>query len=118
MGGQIPNNLSLKLKNAGVPILGTLPENIDRAEDRHKFSGLLDELGVDQPEWKELVSLDDARGFAHKIGYPVLIRPSYVLSGAAMSIASNDEQLEEFLTKATDLSSEHPGCHFKVYIRR
>ena len=108
MGGQIPNNLSLPLKNLGIPILGTDPVNIDRAEDRHKFSGLLDELEVDQPEWKELVSLDDARGFAHKIGYPVLIRPSYVLSGAAMSIASNDQQLEEFLTKATDLSSEHP----------
>ena len=108
MGGQIPNNLSLPLKNLGIPILGTDPVNIDRAEDRHKFSGLLDELKVDQPEWKELISLDDARGFAHKIGYPVLIRPSYVLSGAAMSIASNDQQLEEFLTKATDLSSEHP----------
>ncbi len=108
MGGQIPNNLSLPLKNAGIPILGTDPVNIDRAEDRHKFSGLLDDLEVDQPDWKELVSLDDARGFAHKIGYPVLIRPSYVLSGAAMSIASNDQQLEEFLTKATDLSSEHP----------
>ena len=108
MGGQIPNNLSLKLKNAGVPILGTNPENIDRAEDRHKFSGLLDELEIDQPEWKELVSLEDAKSFTQKIGYPVLIRPSYVLSGAAMSIASNDQQLEEFLTKATDLSSEHP----------
>ena len=108
MGGQIPNNLSLPLKKLGIPILGTDPVNIDRAEDRHKFSGLLDELEIDQPEWKELISLEDARGFAHKIGYPVLIRPSYVLSGAAMSIASNDEQLEEFLTKATDLSSEHP----------
>ena len=108
MGGQIPNNLALHLAKHELPIWGTKAKDIDRAEDRHKFSALLDELGIDQPEWKELQSLEDAKKFANKIGYPVLIRPSYVLSGAAMSVAANDSQLEEFLTKATNLSSEHP----------
>ena len=108
MGGQIPNNLALHLEKHDLPIWGTKASDIDRAEDRHKFSGLLDELGIDQPEWKELQSMEDAKQFASKIGYPVLIRPSYVLSGAAMSVAANDSQLEEFLTKATDLSTDHP----------
>ncbi len=108
MGGQIPNNLALKLDAAGVKVLGTSAKNIDNAEDRHKFSKLLDELGIDQPKWKELTSLDDAKKFAGTVGYPVLIRPSYVLSGAAMSVASNDAELEKFLNKASDISSEHP----------
>lgn len=108
MGGQVPNNLALDLDKNNLPIWGTKAIDIDRAEDRHKFSGLLDELEIDQPEWKELRSIEDAKNFSNNIGYPVLIRPSYVLSGAAMSIAANDSQLEEFLTKATDLSSEHP----------
>jgi len=108
MGGQVPNNLALELDKNKLPIWGTKASNIDRAEDRHKFSALLDELGIDQPEWKELRSVEDAKKFASSIGYPVLIRPSYVLSGAAMSVAANDSQLEEFLTKATDLSTDHP----------
>ena len=108
MGGQIPNNLALRLHQAGVRILGTSPLSIDSAEDRHKFSKLLDELGIDQPEWKELTSISEAKRFAKKVGYPVLIRPSYVLSGAAMSVASTDAELEKFLNKASDISSDHP----------
>jgi len=83
MGGQVPNNLALKLHQAGIKVLGTSPESIDRAEDRHKFSSLLDELEIDQPPWKEVASLDEARKFCAQVGYPVIIRPSYVLSGAA-----------------------------------
>ena len=108
MGGQIPNNLVLPLHNAGVPILGTPPHMIDGAEDRHKFSRLLDELGIDQPEWKELTSIKEAERFANRVGYPVLIRPSYVLSGAAMSIALSNEELELYLKKASDVNKEHP----------
>jgi carbamoyl-phosphate synthase large subunit len=108
MGGQIPNNLALKLHNAGIKIIGTAPTQIDNAEDRHKFSQILDRLEVDQPEWKELISLKEAKSFAHKVGYPVLIRPSYVLSGAAMSIVVSDEELEEYLKKASEISKEHP----------
>lgn len=108
MGGQIPNNLALKLHEAGVKILGTMPENIDIAEDRHKFSGLLDKLSIDQPVWKELKGLDDSIKFAKEIGYPVLVRPSYVLSGAAMSVAMNDEELTRFLKKAAEVSKEYP----------
>jgi carbamoyl-phosphate synthase large subunit len=108
MGGQIPNNLALKLHNAGIKIIGTAPTQIDNAEDRHKFSQILDRLEVDQPEWKELTSLKEAKSFAHKVGYPVLIRPSYVLSGAAMSIVVSDEELEEYLKKASEISKEHP----------
>ncbi|MBD3374440.1 carbamoyl-phosphate synthase (glutamine-hydrolyzing) large subunit [candidate division KSB1 bacterium] len=108
MGGQIPNNLALKLHNAGVQVLGTSALSIDNAEDRHKFSKLLDELQIDQPEWKELTSIDKAKKFAHDKGYPVLVRPSYVLSGAAMSVASTDQELEKFLNKATDISADHP----------
>ena len=108
MGGQIPNNLANPLHNAGVPVLGTSPENIDRAENRHKFSQLLDELEIDQPVWKELTSVEEAEKFAGKAGYPVLIRPSYVLSGAAMSIALSKHELREYLKKASEVSQEFP----------
>ncbi|MFC2092457.1 carbamoyl-phosphate synthase (glutamine-hydrolyzing) large subunit [Bacteroidota bacterium] len=108
MGGQIPNNLALPLNNAGVKILGTSPKSIDMAENRHRFSQLLDKFGVDQPEWKELTNIEEAENFAEKVGYPVLVRPSYVLSGAAMSIALSKSELEEFLKKASDISQEHP----------
>ena len=108
MGGQIPNQLALPLYRAGVSILGTSPQHIDNAEDRHKFSALLDELKIDQPDWKELRSLSEAISFAGNVGYPVLIRPSYVLSGAAMSIALNEQELEDYLKKASEISKEHP----------
>jgi carbamoyl-phosphate synthase large subunit len=108
MGGQIPNNLAMKLYDAGALIFGTSAPNIDRAEDRHKFSGLLDTLGIEQPEWKELVDTESAKEFAREVGYPVLIRPSYVLSGAAMNVAWDDASLGKFLTLASDVSSEHP----------
>ncbi len=108
MGGQIPNNLAMKLHRAGVKILGTSPEQIDNAENRHKFSQILDDIEVDQPEWNELTDLEDAKKFAQKVEYPVLIRPSYVLSGAAMSILLNDEELAIYLKKAADISKEHP----------
>ena len=104
MGGQIPNNLAVKLKDNNVQVLGTEPKNIDRAEDRHKFSSLCDTLEIDQPEWKELTSLEDAVKFSNRIGYPVLIRPSYVLSGAAMTVAFNEKELEKYLERATDLT--------------
>jgi carbamoyl-phosphate synthase large subunit len=108
MGGQTPNNLALQLAEAGVRLLGTAAKSIDVAEDRHKFSRLLDTLGIEQPAWKELVSLPDALQFARGVGYPVLVRPSYVLSGAAMGVASNDAELTRFLERATDLSPLHP----------
>ena len=108
MGGQIPNNLAVKLHKAGVKILGTSPEQIDNAENRHKFSQILDDYDIDQPEWKELTSLKEAKDFSNKVTYPVLIRPSYVLSGAAMSIVLNENELEDYLRKATDLNKEHP----------
>ncbi len=108
MGGQIPNNLALKCQEYGLNILGTSPQSIDRAENRHKFSALLDELGVDQPEWKELTDLKEAKAFANNVGYPVLIRPSYVLSGAAMSVALNDVELTHYLEKASEVSPEYP----------
>jgi carbamoyl-phosphate synthase large subunit len=108
MGGQAPNNLATKLYDAGAVIFGTTPKSIDMAEDRHKFSALLDELGVEQPAWKELTDMAAARAFADQVGYPVLIRPSYVLSGAAMNIAWDHESLERFLGMATDVSAEHP----------
>ena len=108
MGGQVPNNLALRLHKTGVRILGTSPVDIDVAEDRHKFSRLLDELGVRQPEWEELTSIEEAQKFADAVGYPVLIRPSYVLSGAAMSIALAKDELKEYLIKASDVSMEHP----------
>ena len=108
VGGQIPNNLAMKLYDAGAVILGTSPSNIDRAEDRNKFSTLLDQLDVDQPEWKDLTTIDEARSFAALVGYPVLIRPSYVLSGAAMNVAWDDASLVRFLSLASDVSPEHP----------
>ncbi len=108
MGGQIPNNLALPLHKAGVRILGTSPESIDTAEDRHKFSKLLDHLKIEQPPWKKLRSLDEAKEFATRVGYPVLVRPSYVLSGAAMSVAWNEKSLVEFLNKASEVNPEHP----------
>ncbi|MBI2130664.1 carbamoyl-phosphate synthase (glutamine-hydrolyzing) large subunit [Candidatus Woesearchaeota archaeon] len=108
MGGQIPNNLAMKLHREHARILGTSPLSIDSAEDRHKFSALLDRLGIDQPEWTESKSMEEMEQFAEKVGYPVLIRPSYVLSGAAMSVASNRKELESYLKKATDVSKEHP----------
>jgi carbamoyl-phosphate synthase large subunit len=107
MGWQIANSLAMELKNAGIPILGTDPENIDRAEDRHKFSTLCDEIWVVQPVWDELINKDDALFFGEKYGYPVIIRPSYVLSGANMRVCGDAEQLSEFLSKAT-ISSEYP----------
>ena len=108
VGGQLPNNLALQLAEAGVKLLGTSAAGIDAAEDRHKFSRLLDSLGIAQPAWRELTSSDDALEFARKVGYPVLVRPSYVLSGAAMGVASNDAELIRFLSKATFVSPRHP----------
>ncbi len=108
MGGQIPNNLALKCHTYGMKILGSSPMSIDNAENRHKFSQLCDELGVDQPEWKELTDVDDVEEFAQIAGYPVLIRPSYVLSGAAMRIVFDREDLELYLHKAAMVSPEHP----------
>ncbi|GAB4544739.1 MAG: carbamoyl-phosphate synthase (glutamine-hydrolyzing) large subunit [Phycisphaerales bacterium] len=108
MGGQIANNLAMKLHHAGVKILGTSPEDIDRAENRHTFSSLLDELGIDQPDWEELSTLDDAIAFAERVGYPVLVRPSYVLSGAAMAVATSDEELRTYLGRAARVSPEFP----------
>ena len=108
MGGQVPNNLAMKLHRQNIKIFGTNPLSIDSAEDRHKFSALLDKLGIDQPEWTEAKSMSEAEKFADKFEYPVLIRPSYVLSGAAMSVASNRKELENYLEKATKVSKEHP----------
>lgn len=107
-GGQIPNNLAMKLDAQNVKILGTQAIDIDHAEDRHKFSAMLDELGIDQPAWRELTSMDDIHSFIEDVGYPVLVRPSYVLSGAAMNVCSNDEELERFLQLAANVSKEHP----------
>ncbi len=107
MGGQTPNNLALDLHAEGIPVLGTSPASIDRAEDRHKFSASLDELGIDQPPWAELATLDGAEEFGDRVGYPVLVRPSYVLSGSAMNVAYHREQLREYLRVAR-VSSEHP----------
>jgi len=108
MGGQIPNNLAMKLHRQNVPILGTSPLNIDRAEDRQKFSTLCDTLKIDQPRWSELTSIEDIYRFVDEVGFPVLIRPSYVLSGAAMNVVSNKDQLQHFLTLAANVSKEHP----------
>lgn len=108
MGGQIPNNLAVKLDDVGVRIMGTSVKDIDRAESRDKFSALLDSLNVDQPEWKAFTRIQDAYRFADKVGYPVLVRPSYVLSGAAMRVAHNHEELEEFLGKAVRVNTEAP----------
>ena len=107
-GGQIPNNLALRLDAQGVSILGTSAESIDRAEDRDKFSAMLDTIGVDQPEWRALTSLEDILAFVQEVGFPVLVRPSYVLSGAAMNVCSNNEELERFLALAANVSKQHP----------
>jgi len=108
MGGQIPNNLAMRLHEAGVNILGTSALSIDRAEDRHKFSSMCDHLGVDQPAWKELTTVADIYKFVDKVGYPVIIRPSYVLSGAAMNVVSNPRELEHFLALAANVSKQYP----------
>ena len=108
VGGQIPNNLAMKLHRQSVPILGTSPLSIDRAENRHKFSAMLDQLGIDQPAWKELTSLEEMEAFVDKVGYPVLVRPSYVLSGAAMNVCYNEDELKEFLAMAAEVSKEYP----------
>ncbi|MDR2384707.1 MAG: carbamoyl-phosphate synthase (glutamine-hydrolyzing) large subunit [Tannerella sp.] len=107
-GGQIPNNLAVRLDANAVPILGTSAKSIDNAEDRHKFSAMLDRIGVDQPRWKELSSLEDVNEFVDEVGFPVLVRPSYVLSGAAMNVCSNREELERFLKLAANVSKKHP----------
>ncbi|HCM11487.1 MAG: carbamoyl-phosphate synthase (glutamine-hydrolyzing) large subunit [Phocaeicola sp.] len=108
VGGQIPNNLAMKLYRQSVPILGTSPISIDRAENRNKFSAMLDQLGIDQPAWQELTSLDDVKTFVAKVGYPVLVRPSYVLSGAAMNVCYDEEELTRFLQMASEVSKEYP----------
>jgi carbamoyl-phosphate synthase large subunit len=108
MGGQIPNNLAMRLHQQGVGILGTSPESIDNAENRHKFSMLLDKLGIDQPRWKELSSMDEIYEFVDEVGFPLLVRPSYVLSGAAMNVVSNREEMEGFLTLAARVSKQYP----------
>ena len=107
-GGQIPNNLATRLEEAGAPILGTSAASIDMAENRHKFSSIMDELGIAQPRWRELTSLEAMHSFVGEVGYPVLIRPSYVLSGAAMNVVSNNFELKEFLQTAADVSAEYP----------
>ena len=107
-GGQIPNNLAMRLDAQNVPILGTSAKSIDNAEDRDKFSAMLDRIGVDQPEWRALTSLEDINAFVDKVGFPVLVRPSYVLSGAAMNVCSNQEELERFLQLAANVSKKHP----------
>lgn len=108
VGGQIPNNLAMKLHRQGVPVLGTSPVDIDRAENRDKFSAMLDKLGIDQPAWRALTSFDDIKEFVAEVGYPVLVRPSYVLSGAAMNVCYDDEELHRFLNMATEVSKEFP----------
>lgn len=108
VGGQIPNNLAVRLDQSGVNILGTGAKSIDNAEDRHKFSSMLDRLGIDQPRWKELTTLSDIHQFADEVGFPLLVRPSYVLSGAAMNVCSNEKELEHFLTLATEVSAKYP----------
>ncbi|MCD8284951.1 MAG: carbamoyl-phosphate synthase (glutamine-hydrolyzing) large subunit, partial [Prevotellaceae bacterium] len=107
-GGQIPNNLAMKLDAQRVPILGTQAKYIDNAEDRDKFSAMLDRIGVDQPEWSALTSMEDVNKFIQRVGFPVLVRPSYVLSGAAMNVCSNQDELERFLTVAANVSQKHP----------
>ncbi|MBP3613175.1 MAG: carbamoyl-phosphate synthase (glutamine-hydrolyzing) large subunit [Bacteroidaceae bacterium] len=107
-GGQIPNNLALRLDNQGVHILGTSAASIDNAEDRDKFSAMLDRIGVDQPEWRALTSMEDIAAFIDKVGFPVLVRPSYVLSGAAMNVCSNNDELSRFLKLAANVSQKHP----------
>ena len=108
VGGQIPNNLALRLDESGVEILGTKARSIDKAEDRHKFSSIVDALGIDQPKWKELTTIDDINAFIDEVGFPVLVRPSYVLSGAAMNVCYNEDELKRFLAMAAEVSQKHP----------
>ncbi|MDE6176139.1 MAG: ATP-grasp domain-containing protein, partial [Paramuribaculum sp.] len=108
VGGQIPNNLAVRLDRSGINILGTSASSIDNAEDRNKFSAMLDRLGIDQPRWSELTSFEDINSFIDKVGFPVLVRPSYVLSGAAMNVCSNPDELQRFLRLAAKVSKEHP----------
>lgn len=108
VGGQLPQNIALKLQDNGAKVLGTDPRDIDKAEDRHKFSSILDSIGIDQPAWKELSSIEAAKGFADKVGFPVLVRPSYVLSGAAMSVIRNEDELANKLGNAAKVSPDHP----------
>ena len=107
-GGQIPNNLAMRLHNQGIPVLGTSPVSIDRAENRHKFSSMLDTLGIDQPRWRELTSIEEVETFVEEVGFPVIVRPSYVLSGAAMNIVSNRNELTHFLSLAARVSKQYP----------
>ncbi len=108
VGGQIPNNLATRLDAEGINILGTPATSIDNAEDRHKFSAMLDKLNIDQPRWRELTNMDDIKEFINEVGFPVLVRPSYVLSGAAMNVCSNDDELVRFLRLAANVSKQHP----------
>ena len=108
VGGQIPNNLALRLDESGVEILGTKATSIDKAEDRHKFSSIVDALAIDQPKWKELTTIDDINAFIDEVGFPVLVRPSYVLSGAAMNVCYNEDELRRFLAMAAEVSQKHP----------
>ncbi|HIZ86046.1 MAG TPA: carbamoyl-phosphate synthase (glutamine-hydrolyzing) large subunit, partial [Candidatus Coprenecus stercoravium] len=108
VGGQIPNNLATRLDAARIPLLGTTADSIDNAEDRNRFSAMLDRLGIDQPRWRELTSMNDIHSFIRDVGFPVLVRPSYVLSGAAMNVCSNDTELEQFLKLAAEVSKKHP----------
>jgi len=108
VGGQVPNNLALPLESSNVTILGTSAQSIDKAEDRNKFSQILDTIGVDQPEWREVATSAKAKEFCNRVTYPCLIRPSYVLSGAAMKVVFNDDDLEKFLLKASEVSPDHP----------
>jgi carbamoyl-phosphate synthase large subunit len=108
VGGQIPNNLATRLDKRHVKLLGTTAQNIDRAENRHKFSSMLDALKIDQPRWKELTSIEDIHAFIDEVGFPVLIRPSYVLSGAAMNVVSNRDEMEHFLNLAAKVSKQYP----------
>jgi len=115
VGGQVPNNLAFPLHEAGIRILGTPVDSIDAAEDRHRFSRLLDQLGIAQPEWTEAVSLQDVQAFAARVGYPVIVRPSYVLSGAAMAVASNSRELEQYLHRASGISRKYPVVVSKFF---
>ncbi|MGH7192077.1 MAG: ATP-grasp domain-containing protein, partial [Candidatus Saccharimonadales bacterium] len=108
VGGQIANNLALPLAMTGYPVMGTPPRQIDRAEDRQKFSDMLGKMGVDQPAWEEVTTLAKAKAFAKRVGYPVIIRPSYVLSGGAMNVVSNEAELSRYMSEAADLSPDHP----------
>lgn len=117
VGGQIPNNLALRLHKNNVPILGTSATDIDKAEDRYKFSSIVERLGIDQPEWKELTTMADVDAFIEKVGFPVLVRPSYVLSGAAMNVCYDKEKLVQFLTMASEVSQEHPVVISKFLTR-